>query len=174
MKSSYNPEETPRLAAIYARDGLIDKEIAAKLGIATGTIYEWKKRYPEFAEALKRTKEIVDAEVVDSLYKRAMGITYEERKVTGVEVSGKLNVQRVEVTKKFIPPSEVACIFWLKNRQKEYWRDRPLEPVRDPADNLTEYTKALENAAADVWQGIELPNEQLDEIDAEAKCDVEV
>ena len=53
----------PLLAEGYAREGMIDKEIAAKLGVSEATFYEYQKKYPEFSEAIKRGKKPVDVEV---------------------------------------------------------------------------------------------------------------
>lgn len=78
----------------WARDGLTDEQIAHNMGIATGTLYEWKKKYHEMAEALKKTKEVVDRQVENALFKKAM--------------SG----------------DTTALIFWLKNRRPQDWRDK--------------------------------------------------
>lgn len=40
----------------WARDGLTDEQIANNIGIGTTTLYNWKKRYVEIVEALKREK----------------------------------------------------------------------------------------------------------------------
>lgn len=79
----------------WARDGLTDEQIAAHCGCSCSTLYEWKKRYPEFAEALKKGKEVVDYEVENALLAAAM--------------SGNTTAQ----------------IFWLKNRRPDRWRDKP-------------------------------------------------
>lgn len=78
----------------WARDGLTDKQIAENMGIAVSTFGEWKKRFPSFSAVLKRTKEVVDREVENALYKAAC-----EGNIT-------------------------AQIFWLKNRRPYYWRDK--------------------------------------------------
>jgi transcriptional regulator with XRE-family HTH domain len=57
----------------WARDGLTDEQIAAKMGIATSTLYNYKKNHVEIVEALKKGKEVVDQKVEDSLLARAMG-----------------------------------------------------------------------------------------------------
>jgi len=62
----------------WARDGLSDEQIAHNIGITKTTLYDWKKRYPDFSAALKRGKEVVDREVENALYKRAVGFEYEE------------------------------------------------------------------------------------------------
>ena len=43
-----------------ARNGARDIDIAKKIGISKVTLYEWKKRFPEFAEALKKGKDEYD------------------------------------------------------------------------------------------------------------------
>jgi len=62
-RSKYDPDITPELAEQYARDGLTNDEIAAKLGVSTSTLYNWQKKYVEFLEALKKGKQVVDAKV---------------------------------------------------------------------------------------------------------------
>ena len=70
-------------------------EISEKVGISRSTLAEWKKKYPEIEKALSQGKEVADYAVESSLYKRALA---------------------GDVT---------ACIFWLKNRKPQQWRDRP-------------------------------------------------
>ena len=66
------PDNLERLRG-WARDGDTDEIIAKKIGINKGTIYDWKKRFPEFDDALKKGKEIVDIEVENALLNRAIG-----------------------------------------------------------------------------------------------------
>ena len=49
------PEGLLKLEA-WARDGLIDEQIAENAGITPSTLYEWKKKYPDISEALKKGK----------------------------------------------------------------------------------------------------------------------
>ena len=62
----------------WARDGLSDEQMAHNIGITTTTLYDWKKKYPAFSEALARGKEVVDIEVENALLKRAKGYDYIE------------------------------------------------------------------------------------------------
>ena len=118
-----------RLSA-WARDGLTDEMIAKKMGIATSTLYAWKKNHKEISEALKRGKEIVDIEVENALLRRAKGYSYNE--VT-VESVGKAVTKTKTVTKQ-VPPDTTAMIWWLKNRKPDLWRDKPEPQVDDDAD----------------------------------------
>lgn len=115
----------PVLAAGYARDGLTDQQIAHNLGIATGTLYEYKKKFPEFSEALKCGKEIVDRIVENALYRRATGFEYEEvsREII-VDKNGDEQVVSVKRTTKMVVPDFGAAAFWLNNRKPNDWKDR--------------------------------------------------
>lgn len=107
------------LLEAYARDGLTDEQIAKNLDITPSTLYEWKRRYSEISEALKKGKEVVDIEVENALLKWALGYSYEEKKVEVSEEGTK-----VTKTIKEVVPDTTAQIFWLKNRRPEQWRDK--------------------------------------------------
>lgn len=62
----------------WARDGLTDEQIAENIGIQRTTLYDWKKKYPDISDALKKGKKIVDAQVENALLKRALGYRYSE------------------------------------------------------------------------------------------------
>lgn len=75
----------------WARDGLTNEQIAGKMGINPDTLYKYKKKYPEFADALKEGKEVVDYKVEKELLNQAL--------------NGNIT----------------AIIFWLKNRKPNQW-----------------------------------------------------
>lgn len=79
IKSDYwRTEDGLILLEGWARDGLIDEEIADKIGVSRSTLASWKNKFPEIKTALKKGKDVVDREVEMSLLKRARGFTYEE------------------------------------------------------------------------------------------------
>ena len=137
----------------WARDGLIDTQIAHNIGIAVGTLYDWKNRYPELDEALKQGKEVIDIQVENALLKRALGYEYEETKqIIEKDEMGK-DRKRVEKIGKVALPDTTAQIFWLKNRKPEQWRDRhnvdhsgTLEVKSDEAEKYEELIKEDEEA----------------------------
>lgn len=124
-KSKYN-ENFPLLAEGYAREGMIDEEIAAKLGVSPDTFYQYQKRYPEFAKAIKRGKVPVDVKVEKALLKRALGYEYEEVKVEfeAVPDGGEAKAKSVTKTKKQVAPEVTAQIFWLTNRRPDLWKHK--------------------------------------------------
>lgn len=64
----------------WARDGLTEKQIAENMGISRSTLGEWKKKYPDISDTLKKAKETVDRQVENALLKRALGYSYNEDK----------------------------------------------------------------------------------------------
>lgn len=62
----------------WARDGLTDEQIATNIGVSRSTLNEWKKKYPDISDALKRGKDIIDIQVENALLKRALGYRYTE------------------------------------------------------------------------------------------------
>ena len=78
----------------WARDGLTDEQIAGNVGITATTLYEWKNRFPEISEALKKGKEIVDIQVENALLKRALGYEYMEERVEISEKDGRRSSRR--------------------------------------------------------------------------------
>lgn len=103
----------------WARDGLIDEQIAYNIGITRETLSQWKNKYSDISDALKKGKEVVDRQVENALLKRALGYKYEEIKTEKTE-EGK----KVTVTVKEVVPDTTAQIFWLKNRKPDQWRDK--------------------------------------------------
>lgn len=135
----------------WARDGLTDEQIANNLGISIQTFYNYKTKYIEFFESLKKGKEVVDIQVENALLKRALGYEEEETE-TYIEDCGNGNTKKkIKKVKKKIAPDTTAIIFWLKNRKPKSWRDRKeLEHsgnVNNPYEGLT--TEELLKIASD-------------------------
>jgi len=99
----------------WARDGLTDEQLAGKMSIGIRTLYDWKIRYPQISQALKKGKEIVDFEVENALLKSA------------------------------IDGNTTAQIFWLKNRRPDRWRDKPVEEQKNKESPLSELIRNWKN-----------------------------
>lgn len=138
--NKYETYVKPKLVLVegWARDGLTDEQIANNLGIACSTLYEYKKKYPDFSEALKKGKEVVDFEVENALLKRALGYQYTEE-TEEVLPDGSTKTKTVI---KHMAPDTTAQIFWLKNRRPDKWRDRKevaadVNKVENPLEGLS-------------------------------------
>lgn len=124
--SKFKPEFV-ELAAQYASRGATDREMATYFGVDEATINRWKHSYPEFCESLKIGKEAADARVEQSLYRRAVGYTFDSEKVFQFQGA----IIRTPIVE-HVPPDTTAAIFWLKNRKKAEWRDKQDGPDDDP------------------------------------------
>ncbi len=118
----------------WARDGLTDEQIAQNMGIHRDTLNEWKKRYSDISDTLKRGKDVIDIQVENALLRRALG--YEYKEVSEKYENGILTEKKV--TTKQVVPDTTAQIFWLKNRRRERWQDRPQDSVPLGGDDETE------------------------------------
>ena len=98
--------------------------------------------FPEFAAALKQGREIADATAAERLFQRAIGFSHEVEKV--VQSGGK--PVTVKYTEHY-PPDTTALVYWLKNRQRGWWRDKPEpEPATVSNEALAELEAAGERA----------------------------
>lgn len=127
----------------WARDGLKDKQIAANIGCSVSTLCEWKNRFPEFSEALKKGRDVADFIVENEMFLSCQTRTVTVKKpvkLKKVMVDGKkrLEEERVEYVEEetVIPGNVTAQIFWLKNRRPNKWRDAPKETnLEEPDDD---------------------------------------
>lgn len=115
-KGKYQKWLTPEgllLIEGWARDGLIEEQIAYNMGIGYSTLQTWKKEYQDIQNALKKGKEVVDYQVENALLKNAL------------------------------KGDTTAQIFWLKNRRADKWRDKQnievSKPIDDTIKELEEY-----------------------------------
>lgn len=144
------PEGLARLTT-WAREGLTDEQVAERLGIAVGTLARWKMRFPQMTEALElgRTKpeqpgeggspeNAVDAVVEKALLNRCVGYTvplkktYKLKRIEYGENGRKLKEwEELEtgVDETHIPADTTAQKYWLGNRLKGRWRDKPEAPA---------------------------------------------
>lgn len=114
--------------------GATDKDLAELFEVEETTINNWKIEHPKFFESIKKGKADADAKVADSLFKRANGYSHSD-------VDIKMFEGEIITTKlvKHYPPDTTAAIFWLKNRQKNKWRDKT------EVDNNIKIAKDLED-----------------------------
>ena len=122
-----------QMAFPLAKTGLIDKQIADVFGVSVKTLNRWKKLHPEFESALKNGKIFANENVVEALYKRATGYSHPETHISVYQ--GK--VIKTPLTKHYAPDT-TACIFWLKNRQPNDWKDRSENVLQNPDGSALE------------------------------------
>ena len=143
----------------WARDGLIEKQIAHNMGVAYATLREWKKTFPEIGEALRKGKEVVDREVENALFKSALGFMQKVKKpvrIKEVEYDPKTGKKIRDIEKWvqveeeiYIQPQVTAQIFWLKNRKPDQWREKN-DLTLTPSNGVLESLMELHNGKREV------------------------
>src|SRR3977135_559507 len=99
-----------------------------------GTSANWTATIPDFSNAVQQGRQVADGSVVSALFARATGMEQKMTKVfchRGQPVTANYTVR--------LPPDVRACIFWLRNRRPEQWREnRPLAAEGDDRDWVSE------------------------------------
>lgn len=139
-----------------AEDGFTNNQLAEEFGVSPATISTYLKDWEDFSEAIKRGKDKADRKVEMSLFKRATGfeydeITYEKTKPSlgiGVKRGEEKDIEvmdikavpmyKTKIVTKQVVPDTVACIFWLKNRKPEAWREKQEINLGGQKDNPIE------------------------------------
>lgn len=121
--------------------GLRDEDLAAFYEVSLGLVRKWRDTVPGFADAMRSGRQLASAEVAHALFRRACG--YSHPGVKFMLVDGE--VQELRYTEHY-PPDTAACIFWLKNRERENWRDR----IEHDVENAGEVTVKIEGGLPDL------------------------
>jgi hypothetical protein len=119
-KTKYLPEYAPIAENICLLKNCKDTDLAKILEISERTLNYWKKKHPEFLQALERGKEGADIKVARSVYEAAVGYEHPEDKI----FLGPKGKPVIVKTTKHYPPDIGAAKMWLGNRQPEKWKDR--------------------------------------------------
>lgn len=116
--SKYRPqfnEQARKLCLL----GFTDAELAEFFGVCEATINNWKARFPAFLESINEGKVVADAQVADSLYRRATG-----ERVVVERLIRRGDDHEVVKLMQFVPGEVAAQRLWLLNRRKRDWRDK--------------------------------------------------
>lgn len=115
--NKYFTNVLPRFNEIkeWLRAGATDKEIASKLGVNPKVLCKYKNDYNDLNELFTKGRQDTVQEIKAALFKRAVGFTYIERKVTESERFGKTE----ETYMKQALPDPTAALMLLKHWDKE-------------------------------------------------------
>lgn len=131
---------------VMSAEGLSNSEMARRVGVDDKTFRRWRRKYPEFEEAIALGRGNADFKVVSALYKKATGYnvslnkTFKLKKIDYDPDTGK-KVREYEelatgVDETHVPADLRAETFWLKNRRGDVWSDRPeRQSVEDEDDS---------------------------------------
>jgi hypothetical protein len=129
------------LARKFCMLGATDDDLARLLEVPRETLDAWLADVPGFAAAVKAGRDVADATVAERLYARAIGYSHPAVKIfqSGGEPL------KVDYTEHY-PPDIQACIFWLRNRRRQDWRDKIEHEQTAASDLLAELDAAGERA----------------------------
>ena len=160
--TTYRPEnaEISRNACML---GATNETLAERFEVCRRTIDNWIATIPEFSDAVRQGREVADQAVVSALFARATGMEQKMTKVfchRGQPVTADYTVR--------LPPDVRACIFWLRNRRPEEWREsRPAVAEKKDEPNWVSELEAAservrleavaERAARNAAEGTALP-----------------
>lgn len=113
--------EFARMARVFCGGrGATDAQLAELFDVTETTVNNWKREHPAFRKALE-AKGYADEEVVESLFRGAVGYDYEEEVATYDAKRGewvKTTVLRHE------PGNATKQVYWTKNRLRDRFRDK--------------------------------------------------
>lgn len=122
--TAYRPEYAEQARKMCLL-GYTDKELAFFFEVDERTINDWKEKHLEFSLSIKEGKDYADSHVAERLFQRAMGFEHDSEEIKVVSDGQGLgsSIERIPI-RKIYPPDTAAAIFWLKNRQKDKWREK--------------------------------------------------
>jgi len=104
--------------------GMTVKQMADFWKVKERTVTLWLKKKPKFRKAVDQGRWMADMNVVDSMYKRAIGFHYNEIEVTTKELTPKegakyKEIKNIKTVRKLQIPDVGAGKWWLSCRQRE-------------------------------------------------------
>ena len=131
----YSKKITQKIYNLLRSDSYTISEICENVGISRSLFYDWKAKYPEFCESIKKAqkefKELSQVEARKSLVKLVKGYTVQEKKTVTVDTGKKdedgkpiVRVKEHIVTEKYFPPNLKATIFTLINLDPDNWKNK--------------------------------------------------
>ena len=139
------------------------------MGISRKTLIEWKSKYSDISDALKKGREISDYIIENALFQRAKGYTATVKKAIKVkkpyydDEGRRIDEECVEIVEEemHVPGDVTAQIFYLKNRKPSNWKDKP--DGDNFNDALQEMLKGLNQMNSIVTQPA--PNRNIEDLE---------
>lgn len=120
--NKYEANVKPRLEEIKKLClTMTEKQIAEYLGVGYSSWCDYKNKYPELTDILKKGREALVNDLKSTLIRKAKGFNYTEKKT--VKKDG--HVVQEEVYEKASLPDVAALNLLLKNYDKDNWSNDP-------------------------------------------------
>jgi hypothetical protein len=106
-----------------SRLGAREVDVAQFFGVQLRMVQYWKEKNKDFQDAWEEGHWLFGMKVGETLGQKALGYDYTEVEYSQ-HVDRQGNIRDLKkVTHKHMPPSDVAIIFYLKNRFRDMWMD---------------------------------------------------
>jgi hypothetical protein len=130
------------MAHNYCLLSATNEDLASFFEVTRRTVDNWIATHGDFAKAVRSGRLAADARVARCLYDRAVGW---EHKVQRTVMHGGKARKITDLVR--YPPDTRACIFWLRNRRPDTWRERTsVAKGEDGEDWIAELDAAGERA----------------------------
>ncbi len=100
---------------------MTEKQIATALGVGYSSWCDYKSKYPELSDAIKRGRDDLVVDLKSALIKKAKGFTYTEKKKTIRQIGDQKSIV-IEEYDKYAQPDTGAIHLLLKNFDAD-WRN---------------------------------------------------
>ncbi len=137
----YKPENA-EIARLSSMIGATNDTLAERFEVSPRTIDNWIATIQDFRDVVHKGRQAADESVVAALFARATGM---ERTVTKVFCYKGEPVMASYIER--LPPDVRACIFWLRNRRPEQWRESRAAAEDGPDLDLIALEEAGRQAA---------------------------
>jgi hypothetical protein len=141
--TAYDPDFAEQARIACAR-GATNDDLAVQFAVSPRTVDRWIAAIPDFADAVREGRAAADDAVVSALFARATGARQTLTRVFCHE--GQPLTVNYTVT---LAPDVRACIFWLRNRRPEAWREKPPAAAIDTGITFAELEEAGRRVVAD-------------------------
>lgn len=131
-------EEFNERAFRFCLLGATDEFLAECLGVCVATLYNWKRDYPKFLEAINRGKHDADARVAEALFNKSLGYDKDG---------------------KHYPADTAAMNIWLKNRTTLSKHNSLVWKDKQEVENTHTFTGAAKIEFGDTSKKDEKENE---------------
>ena len=120
-KSKWESHVLPRLEEVEKMAlTMTEEQIAKTLGIGVSNYYEYKKKYPELREAVKKGRMSLVLDLKSTLIQKAKGFKYEEKKI----IKERGVVVKEEIIQKSALP-DLGSIHLLLKNYDPHWSNDP-------------------------------------------------
>lgn len=122
---------------------MTEEQIAASLGVGKSSWCDYKLKYPELVDAIKKGRDSLVVDLKSTLIKKAKGFTYTEKKKTIRQIGDQKSIV-IEEYEKYAQPDTGAIHLLLKNLDTD-WRNDDKQTMEMKREQLELAKQKAEN-----------------------------